>query len=170
MTSSSCCAGWRAMPEPPRQQRRRRQHRRASLDWLVLVSILTIAVAAPGAVLASAEGAPVREVVGQAAPRPGESCSDATPAPGSSDVCDDTTPGTGQVGGGGLDLGALLPFLAAAVVGGLLALVAAFVVLGRRSSGPLAPVDPGEWWACRSCGKTNVVGSARCYACGTWEG
>jgi hypothetical protein len=139
----------------------------------VLGSIIALAVAAPVAALAvgpSAGSGPVREAVGQAAPRPGETCPDTTPAPGSSDFCDDTTPTNGDVGAGGLDLGALLPFLAAAVIGGLLALVAAFVVLGRRSSGPLAPVDPGEWWTCRSCGKTNVVGSPRCYACGTWQG
>jgi hypothetical protein len=130
---------------------------------------LVLAIAAPAAVLAGADGTALREAVRQAAPRPGETCPDATPAPGSSDFCDDTTPVSGP-GGGGLDLGALLPFLAAAVIGALLALGAAFVVLGRRSTGPLAPVDPGEWWTCRSCGKTNVVGSPRCYACGTWQG
>jgi hypothetical protein len=135
----------------------------------VLGAILALAFAAPVATVAAAGETTGREAVGQEAPRPGETCPDATAAPGSSDFCDDSTP-VGEVGGGGLDLGALLPFLAAAVIGAGLAAVAAFVVLGRRSSGPLAPVDPGEWWACRSCGKTNVVGSPRCYACGTWQG
>lgn len=158
------------MPELPRRRPNRSPGRRLSLGWLALGSIVALTVAAPLAVLASADGAPPREAVGQAAPRPGESCSDATPAPGASDVCDDATPTNGDAGRGGLDLGALLPFVAAAVVGGLLALGAAVVVLGRRSTGPLSPVDPGEWWACRSCGKTNVVGSPRCYACGTWQG
>jgi hypothetical protein len=157
------------MPERPLPGPNRRARRRPRRGWLVLASIAAFAVAAPVAVLASAEDVAVREGIQQAAPRPGESCPDATPAPDSSDVCDDTAP-TNAGGAGGLDLGALLPFLAAAVIGGLLALVAAFVVLGRRSAGPLAPIDPGEWWTCRSCGKTNVVGSPRCYACGTWQG
>jgi hypothetical protein len=39
----------------------------------------------------------------------------------------------------------------------------------RRTSAPLVPADPGEWWTCRTCGKNNVVGSARCYACGAWQ-
>ena len=30
-------------------------------------------------------------------------------------------------------------------------LIAAFVVL-RRTSAPLVPADPGEWWTCRNCG------------------
>ena len=140
------------------------------LGWLVLGSIVAIVIAAPAAAVAGADVITVPEAVGQAAPRPGETCPDATPAPGSSDFCDDSTPSNGDVGGGALDLGAVLPFLAAAGIGALLALAAAVVVLGRRSTGPLAPVDPGEWWTCRSCGKTNVVGSARCYACGTWQG
>jgi hypothetical protein len=147
-----------------------RPSRRLSLGWLVLGAAVALVAAAPVAVLARAADATDRAAVGQEAPRPGESCPDATPAPGSSDVCDDTTPTNGGGGGGGLDLGALLPFLAAAVVGGVLAVIAAFVFLGRRPSAPLAPADPGEWWTCRSCGKSNVVGSPRCYACGTWQG
>ena len=71
-------------------------------------------------------------------------------------------------GGGGLNLGGFLPIVAIAVLGGVIALIAAFVVL-RRTSTPLVPADPGEWWTCRTCGKNNVVGSARCYACGAWQ-
>lgn len=153
------------MPELPR----RRRSRRLSRGWLVLGAITALAIAAPVAVLASAAGATDHEAVGQVAPRPGESCPDATPAPGSSDFCNDTTPTNGG-DDAGLDLGALIPFVVAAAAGGVLALIAAFVVLGRRGSAPLAPVDPGEWWTCHSCGKTNVVGSPRCYACGTWQG
>jgi hypothetical protein len=158
------------MPERQRRGPSRRRRRRLGLGWLVICSIAALAVAAPAAALAGAGDATIGEAVGQAAPRPGETCPDATPAPGTSGFCDDTAPTNGNVAGGGLDLGALLPFLAAAVIGALLAVVAAFVVLGRRSTGPLAPADPGEWWTCRSCGKTNVVGSPRCYACGTWQG
>jgi len=153
----------------PSRRRSRRPRRRPGLGWLLLGSIVAFTIAAPVAALAGADGTITRDAAGQAAPRPGETCPDTTPAPGSSDFCDDSTPINGGVGGG-LDLGGLLPFLAAAVIGALLALVAAFVVLGRRSTGPLAPVDPGDWWTCRSCGKANVVGSPRCYACGTWQG
>ena len=119
-----------------------------------LLTLLATALLAPGSALA--------------VPRPGESCPDTTPTPGSSAaVCDEgTTPGAG---GGTLDLAALLPILAAAVAGGAIALVAAFLVLRRRAGAPVAPADPGEWWTCPSCGKTNVIDSPRCYACGSWQ-
>jgi hypothetical protein len=81
-----------------------------------------------------------------------------------SDICGQAPGGSG----GGLNLGGLLPIVAIVLVGGLVILLAAFVVL-RRTSAPLVPADPGEWWTCRTCGKNNVVGSARCYACGAWQ-
>ena len=73
---------------------------------------------------------------------------------------------------GSLDGGALLPILLAALVGGgLVALAVAYVVMRRRAAVPFVPAEPaGEWWVCRTCGKQNVAGSPRCYACGTWEG
>jgi hypothetical protein len=143
--------------------------RRISAGWLVLASFVALAVAGPVAVLASADGAPPRAAIERDAPRPGESCSDATQAPDPSDVCNDTAvPDVPP--GGSLDLGGLLPILIAVVAGAVLALVAVALVLTRRPSASLAPADPGEWWTCRSCGKTNVVGSPRCYACGTWQG
>ena len=82
-----------------------------------------------------------------------------------SNICD-PTPAGGV--GGALNIGGLLPIIAIVVVGGVIALIAAFVVL-RRTSAPLVPADPGEWWTCRTCGKNNVLGSARCYACGAWQ-
>jgi hypothetical protein len=85
-------------------------------------------------------------------------------AGGFSDICNPLASG----GGGGFDVAGLLPIVGIAVVGGVVMLIAAFFVL-RRTSAPLVPADPGEWWTCRACGKTNVVGSARCYACGTWQ-
>ena len=66
-------------------------------------------------------------------------------------------------------LGTILPVVGVVVAGGLLALVVAYLVLRRRASQPFVPADPGEWWVCPKCGSTNVVGSARCYACGTWQ-
>lgn len=105
-----------------------------------------------------------------AVPRPGESCPDTTPAPGSTEaVCDEGKGPEGNPGGGSLDLGAVLPFVAAAGGGALVALAAAFVLLRRRTSMPAAPADPGEWWTCRNCGRNNVIGSPRCYACGEWQ-
>lgn len=68
-----------------------------------------------------------------------------------------------------LSAGILLPVVGVVVAGGALVLVAAYLVLRRRASQPLLPADPGEWWVCPKCGSTNVVGSARCYACGTWQ-
>jgi hypothetical protein len=133
-----------------------------------LAAVVGIALALPAAGLASD-----RPVIGtgpaeQAAPRPGESCSDATPPPGASDVCVDVT-GPETPGSSGIDLAILLPVLGLIVAGGAVASVAAFFVLRRRASVPFVPAEPGEWWTCRSCGSTNVVGSPRCYACGTWQ-
>ena len=76
--------------------------------------------------------------------------------------------GTGTGGGGGFDIGGLLPIAGIVVAVGIV-LVLAFLVLERRTTKQLAPVQPGEWWTCRNCGKNNVVGSARCYACGAWH-
>ncbi len=121
---------------------------------LALLALFGAALLAPGSALA--------------VPLPGESCPDTTPAPGLSiAACEE---GGGPVAGGGtLDLGAALAILGAVVAGAAIALVAAFLVLRRRASAPVAPADPNEWWTCRNCGKTNVIGSPRCYACGSWQ-
>ena len=127
-------------------------------------------VVAGAGLLALLLGALLAPAAALAAPRPGESCPDTTPAPGSSAaVCGEGNGPGGDTGGGGLDLGALLPIVAAGGVGAALALVAAFVFFRRRASAPVAPADPGEWWTCRNCGRNNVLGSPRCYACGEWQ-
>jgi hypothetical protein len=147
---------------------RTRARRRWSPGWLVLALTIALTIGAPIAVLASGDGVLVPAPIGRAAPAPGESCPDVTAQPGTSvEFCEDT--GIDVGGGAGTDLGFLLPLLGAAVGGGLLALVVAYLVLRRRASVPLEPADPGEWWTCGSCGKTNVIGSPRCYACGTWQ-
>jgi hypothetical protein len=147
---------------------RKRARRRFSPGWLALAWVVALAIAAPVAVLGSGDGISGPASIGRAAPAPGESCPDVTAQPGTSvEFCEDT--GIDVGGGAGTDLGFLLPLLGAAVGGGLLALVVAYLVLRRRASVPLEPADPGEWWTCRSCGKTNVIGSPRCYACGTWQ-
>jgi hypothetical protein len=151
------------MPDLMRARRGRR-----SRAWLALAAALVLA-ATPGAVLggggpdmgASAPGGGARV---EALAPPAETCrpEETMRAGGFSDIC-----GNNPGGGGGPSLGALLSILGVVVIGGVVALIAAFVVL-RRTSAPLVPADPGEWWTCRNCGKTNVVGSARCYACGAW--
>jgi hypothetical protein len=102
-------------------------------------------------------------------PRPGESCPDSTPAPGSSEVICGEGTGPGVGGGGTDDIGGLLPIIAAVGIGAVLALVIALLVLRRRGAAPVTPADPGEWWTCRNCGRNNVIGSPRCYACGQWQ-
>ena len=151
--------------------RTRRRHRRISLAWPLLAVIVGLAAAAPAWVLgggSSSSGAGVGrggEAVALLAP-PDETCEpgETRGAGDFSNICGESPGG----GGGVLSLSGLLPIVAIVVVGGVIALIAAFVVL-RRTSTPLVPADPGEWWTCRTCGKNNVVGSARCYACGAWQ-
>jgi hypothetical protein len=154
------------MPDAPR-------HRRARIApaWVVLAAFIALGAAAP-VVLAggrsNAAGAPAAAEGGRihALAPPAETCRpEETRAAGNfSDICGNVPGG----GGGGFNIGSLLPILGAVAIGGVVLLVAAFLVL-RRTSAPLVPADPGEWWTCRNCGKNNVVGSARCYACGTWQ-
>ena len=134
------------MPESRRQGLRLG---RWTLAVLALPAMLTIGFVMPADTLAAA---PVNERCGDPS----------MPPAGAPRVCPD-------VAGGPIDVGGAVPILGAAVAGGVLALVAAFLVLRRRASGPFAPADPGEWWTCPKCGSTNVIGSARCYKCGTWQ-
>jgi len=103
---------------------------------------------------------------------PGESCPAVLPGTSSSAVCGEGTSqsgGGGGGGGGGLNIGSLLPILGVVLGGATIALIAAYIVLRRRTSMPVAPLDPSEWWTCANCGKNNVVDSPRCYACGSWR-
>lgn len=151
MPCSTCCAGWLEVDSCLSRL----------LSGAAIVVLTVTVLLAPGAALG--------------APRPGESCPDTTAAPathapgGSAAVCGE---GTGPAGNpaGSLDLGALLPILAAVGGGVVIALGAAFLVLRRRAGAPAVPADPGEWWTCRNCGRNNVIGSPRCYACGEWQG
>lgn len=141
--------------------------------WLrassVAAAALVLAAALPGTALGRVDPDGAAGAVGgtriEALAPPTETCrpQETMSAGGFSDICG-AAPGGG---GGGLNLSALLPIIGVVVIGGAVALLAAFFVL-RRTSAPLVPADPGEWWTCRNCGKTNVVGSARCYACGAW--
>jgi hypothetical protein len=133
---------------------------RLLLPTVALVVLGLGAVTAPGAAL----GRDATDLAGpdihQAAVPDPERCADESPDPNSGQkLCEKSI----------LSAGNLLPIAGAVVATGILALVVAYLVLRRRASVPLAPVDPGEWWKCPNCGSTNVVGSARCYACGTWQ-
>ncbi len=134
----------------------------------MLAALLAVAAATPVAVLAGASPDPAVDGQGRviALAPPAETCrpEETRAAGGFTDICGNNP----SSGGGGFNLGSLLPILAIVAVGGVLLLIAALVFL-RRTSAPLVPADPGEWWTCRTCGKTNVVGSARCYACGAWQ-
>ena len=94
--------------------------------------------------------------------------------PGPGDQCDAEAQPSGQScpeGIGVFDLGLLLPIAGVVAVGGVVALAVAYLVLRRRAAAPLTPepVDAADWWTCKNCGRSNVVGSARCYACGSWQ-
>ena len=144
----------------PNQLPRRCARAERSLTALAAASLVVTLVAA---LLAPASA--------MAVPLPGESCPVALPGSSSAAVCGEGrgTSGGGGGGTGSLDMSGLLAVLGAAVGGAAIALAAAFLVLRRRASAPVAPADPAEWWTCRSCGKTNVIGSPRCYACGSWQ-
>jgi hypothetical protein len=159
--SSTSSDGWPAMAE--------RARLRTTVGRLVAAWLLVIAAgAAPFAVTANEPTIPTGGDVRLAAP-PDETClPQATAAQGGFDLCSPPGVGTGG-GGGGFNFGGLLPILAIVVAGAALAVVIAYLVLRRRAGPPLDPVDAGEWWTCRNCGRNNVVGSARCYACGTWQ-
>ena len=144
-------------------RRRRPSSGRVIAAWLIVLAAFALPVTA-----AAGQGAPRGGADVQLAAPPDETCTpSATDLQGGFDVCSPPAVGTG--GGGGLNLGGLLPILLAVLVGAALALVVAYLVLRRRAGPPLDPVDAGEWWTCRNCGSNNVVGSPRCYSCGQWQ-
>ena len=146
------------------RRRRRASFGRIVAAWLVLLA----AFALPLTVAAGQPSGPGSVSVQLAAP-PDETCTPgATDLQGGFDVC--APPAVGNPGSGGINLGGVLPLLLAVVVGAAGALVLAYLVLRRRAGAPLDPVDAGEWWTCRNCGRNNVVGSPRCYSCGAWQG
>lgn len=147
-TSSRSSAGWRSMPE----------HR--AFRALPALAVLLLALAAPGVALGrDATDLRAPEIHLAAVPED-EPCANESPDPRTGQkLCDDPV----------LSVSKILPIVGVVVAGGVLALLVGYLVLRRRASVPLAPVDAGEWWLCPKCGSTNVVGSARCYACGTWQ-
>jgi hypothetical protein len=131
--------------------------------WLLAATLAVLAigaVAAPAAVLGREASDLQAPAIHQAAVPGDERCADASPDPDTGQkICDEPF----------FSAPNLVPLLGAVVGAGVLALIVAFLVLRRRASVPLPAPDPGEWWKCTNCGAMNVVGSARCYACGTWQ-
>jgi len=122
------------------------------------------------ALLIALSASVVAPALASAVELPGESCPAVLPGTSSSAGCGEgTSQSGGGKGGGGLNFGGLLPILGVGLGGAALALIAAYIVLRRRTSLPVAPLDPTEWWTCAKCGKNNVIDSPRCYACGSWR-
>lgn len=135
-------------------------HARTRVVGAALGALLLITVLAPGLAFGRGAGDLAASEIHLAAVPGDERCADQSPNPDTGQKLCDTPI---------LSVGNILPIFGVVVAAGLLALVVAYLVLRRRASAPLAPADPGEWWACPKCGSTNVVGSARCYSCGTWQ-
>ena len=153
MTCSHSFAGSRSMPSLSARAR-------ATLLGATLAMLALGAVAAPTLVLGRGATELSAPAIHQAAVPGDERCADASPDPDTGQkICDDPI----------ISAENLVPLLGAVVGAGVLALVLGFLVLRRRASVPLPALDPTEWWKCTNCGATNVVGSARCYACGTWQ-
>ena len=133
---------------------------RRALRALPALAVVLLALAAPGAALGrGASDLGVPEIHLAAVPGD-EPCANESPDPRTGQkLCDKPL----------LGVGTIVPIIGVVVGGGALALVVAYLVLRRRASVPLAPTDAGAWWLCPKCGSTNVVGTARCYACGTWQ-
>lgn len=156
--------------------RRRRQGHAA---FLALVATMLLVAALPSATLAaSGRHQPIEHVTIADVPgTQGEDCVDdpnAQPGVGLK-KCD--TP---------FSIATLIPFAAGGIVVLLALAVGWYLVMRRRASRPFLPDDAvgsagspmgvgtgaagpsGEWWTCRNCGSTNMVGVARCYKCGAW--
>lgn len=136
--------------------------RLASAARLLLASLLLLALGAVAAPVALGRGVAdlAAPDIHQAAVPDPERCADESPDPNTGQKLCDTPI---------LSASNLLPIVGGVLAAAILALVVAYLVLRRRASVPLLEADPGEWWKCPKCGATNVVGSARCYACGTWQ-
>lgn len=144
---------------------------RAALLCVVALALLLAPASAAASEPGSAQNPHSRAAAGRhgviaAAPRPGDEC-DETAAEDRGALCNQ---GGGGGGGGGLSLGLVLAVLGGAVVLGVLLLIGAFLYFRRQAGPALTATEPGsEWWTCGKCGKSNMVGTPRCYACGAWQ-
>ena len=145
----------------PRRRPARRAPTTVALSLLTaLATVAALSVLAPAVTLGRSGAGLAAPAIHEAAVPEGERCTEGSPNP---DVglkaCEQPL----------LSAANLLPIFGGVGLAGILALVVAFLVFRRRASVPLEPVDAGEWWSCAKCGSTNVIGSARCYSCGTWQ-
>jgi hypothetical protein len=131
--------------------------------WLLVSTMGALAlgaIAAPSLMLARGAADLPAPAIHQAAVPGDERCADVSPDPDTGQkVCPEPIFSAANI----------LPIAGVVVAAGILALVVGYVVLRRRASVPLPALDPGEWWKCTNCGATNVVGSPRCYQCGSWQ-
>ena len=159
----------------------RRPRVAALLGSLALVAAIVLLAALPATALAASGREPPIEriTIADVPPTVGEDCVDDP----------DLHPGTGlRECPKGFDLASVLPFVGGGVVVLLALAVGWFLLMRRRASRPFLADDgagaaaaggagspgateaaSGEWWRCKSCGSTNMVGSARCYNCGSWQ-
>jgi hypothetical protein len=126
----------------------------------LVLGVAVLGIVAPGAALGRVGPDGVAAEIHQAAVPEGERCTEGTPnLDAGLKICDKPF----------LSGDTLLPIFGGAALVGVLALLGTFLFFRRRASVPLSPIDAAEWWACPKCGSTNVVGSPRCYSCGTWQ-
>jgi hypothetical protein len=153
---------------------------RIAASLALVVALIVLALAPATALGAMTSPRPVdRILVADAPDTNGEDCVDDPNAHPGVGLRQCPTPFTAA---------SLLPYVAGGVVV-LLALAAGwYLVMRRRVSRPFladetaggsgagdggggpgsgAPSD--EWWTCSTCGSSNLVGSARCYKCGSWQ-
>jgi hypothetical protein len=160
----------------------RRPRARAALLLALVAGLLVLAALPATSLAASGRQPPVEHVTIADVPgSQGEDCVDdpnAQPGVGLK-KCD--TP---------FSIATLIPFVAAGLVILLGIAVGWYLVMRRRASRPFLPdgadagtagavggtvgaatgasASAGDWWTCKNCGSSNMVGVARCYKCGAW--
>ena len=158
------------MPDRPRT-------RRPALLLGVVAALLLLGVLPSTAFAGSGGQQPIEHVaIADAPPGQQEDCVDDPAA----------HPGVGlQKCETPFSLATLLPFVAGGIVVLLAIATGWYLVMRRRASRPFLPDEAvgvggtagatigaggasGEWWTCKNCGSTNMVGVARCYKCGAW--
>ncbi|HJP87696.1 MAG TPA: hypothetical protein VJ850_01520 [Candidatus Limnocylindrales bacterium] len=156
---------------------RSRRRSRAALLVSLAAALLLVAALPSAALAATGRQQPIEHIV--IADVPGTQGEDCVDDPGSQ-------PGVGlKKCETPFTIASLIPFVAGGVLVLLAIAVGWYLVMRRRASRPFLPdealataggatsgagggVASGEWWKCKSCGSSNMVGVARCYKCGAW--
>jgi hypothetical protein len=177
------------MAETPMVATPRPRLRAAILLGAVVALPLLVALPATVAATTGRQEASAHVFIADAPPGAGEDCVDDPDAHPGVGLKKCETP---------FSLLTLLPFVAGGVVVLLAMFVGWYLVMRRRASRPFLPDEAvagaaeaagaaasmgsrgaaggaagaaasADWWTCRNCGSTNMVGSARCYKCGAWQ-